>query len=893
MGKLRALWMRVFALFGFGAKGTELDAEIASHLQMHIDDNLRAGMTPEEARRQALIQLGGVEQTRQAYRERQSLPWVETLGQDIRFGIRMLWKSPGFAVVAVLTLALGIGANTAIFSIVNGVLLNPLPFPDPDRLMMLNQKEKNFEFASVSYPNFQDWRKDNHTFSSMAISRGYYFSLIGSGTPEQLDGQFISDGYFDMLGIKPLLGRTFTASENLPGAGPVALISEGLWRRKFDGSANVLGKSISLEGRSYSIIGVIPASFNLSAARISSRDIYVPIGQWRNTELQNRGDGMGLRVIARLKPATSIEQARADMSELSSNLARAYPDSGTAVGVTVAPLKERVVGEIRPFLLLLMAAVGFVLLLACVNVASLMLARSTSRMREFAIRTALGASRRRMVRQLLTESLLLSITAGALGLVLASWGLHAGLKLLPDSLPRANEIGLDPRVLLFTSFISLLAGTLFGLVPAFKSSRIDPQTALKEGGRGVSGLRHRAQRFFVITEMALALVLLVGAGLMVRSLQHLWSVDPGFDPKNALTFGYTLPPSMLSANPEAIRAAYRNFDDRLAATPGVEAVSQSWGAMPMDSDSEAVFWLDGQPKPLTTDAMNCTLAYIVGPDYLRVMGINLLKGRFFATSDNANTTTVGVIDDIFAKKYFPGQDPIGKTIVLDGKPDRKVEIVGIVGHTRQWGLVDDDAQPLRVQLYTAWMQSPDGFTKLAPSGIDEVVRYKGDLTNVTDAIRRGISQMSNQQIIYDFTTMESIVADTLASRRFVMILLAGFAVLALLLASIGIYGVIFYIVGQRTQEIGIRMALGAHRLHVLRLMLWEGIRMALIGVAIGIASGLALTHVMSKLLVGVSATDPLTFAGVALILMLVAVAACYFPARKAAHTDPMQALRSE
>ncbi len=581
------------------------------------------------------------------------------------------------------------------------------------------------------------------------------------------------------------------------------------------------------------------------------------------------------------------------MAEVGLNLASAYPNSDTGIGVTVVALKERVVGDVRPFLLLLMAAVGFVLLLACVNVASLMLARSTGRMREFAIRTALGASRRRMIRQLLTESLLLSITAGAVGLLFALWGTHSGLKLLPDALPRANEIGLDPRVLLFTTAVTLLAGTIFGLVPAFKSSRIDPQTALKEGGRGASSVRHRAQSVFVIAEMALALILLVGAGLMVRSLQRLWSVDPGFNPKNALTFGYTLPPSMLNANPKEIRAAYRNLDDRLATTPGVEAVSQSWGAMPMDGDGEAVFWLDGQPKPINTDAMNSTLHYIVGPDYLRVMGIVLLQGRFLAASDNEDATTVGIIDDLFAKKYFPGQDPIGKTIVLDGKPERKLEIVGIVGHTRQWGLVDDDSQPLRAQLYTAWMQSPDDFVKLAPGGIDEVVRYKGETSSVSDAIRHSIGQMSNQQIIYDLSTMESIVADTLASHRFVMVLLAVFAGLALLLASIGIYGVIAYVVGQRTQEIGIRMALGAHRLDVLRLMLWEGMRLALTGVVIGIASGLALAQLMSKMLYGVSATDPLTFCGVAALLMLVASAACYFPARKAARTDPMQALRAE
>ena len=892
MRTLRALWIRLQGVFDKKDAGAEFAAELESHLQMHIEDNLRSGMTPKEARRQAAIKLGGIEQTTQIYRERQTLPWFETLGQDIRFGLRMLHKSPAFTAIAILTVALGIGANTAIFSIVNGVLLNPLPFPHPEQLVVLHASKPNFEFGSVSYPNFQDWQRDNKTFSSMAVSRGYFFSVTGTGVAEQLNGEFVSSDFFATLGVKPLLGRTFTQAEERPGAGPVVLISEGVWRRKFGAAPDVLGKGISLEGRSYSVIGVIPASFHLAVWSLRSAEVYVPIGQWRNPGLTVRAAGLGMRGIARLKPGVTMEQANADMARVSRNLAAAFPDVDKGTTAKLVPLKEQMVGDVRPFLLVLMAAVGFVLLIACVNVASLMLARSTGRMREFAVRTALGASRRRIVQQMLTESLILATAAGVLGLLLAVWGTHVGLKLLPEALPRADEIGLDYRVLLFTTAISLLSGTLFGLAPAFKTSRTDPQTALKEGGRGANGIRHRAQGVFVVTEMAMALVLLIGAGLMVRSLARLWSVDPGFDPRNVLTFGYTLPPSMINGNPDAIRAAYRNFDDRLAATPGVEAVSQSWAGLPMEGEDDTLFWLDGHPKPANTNGMNGTVIYNVGPDYLKVMGIPLRRGRFFTAHDDEKAPYVGVIDDVFADKYFPGQDPIGKRILLDGD-DRKLEIVGVVGHVKQWGLDADDTQPLRVQLYTAWMQTPDDFTRLAPSGIDEVVRYKGDLATVTDAVRSTITQMSNQQIIYNPGTMESAISDSLAERRFVMVLLTAFAVLALLLASIGIYGVIAYVAGQRTQEIGIRMALGAHRLDVLRLMLWEGMQLALIGVVIGIAAGLALTRLMSQMLYGVSAADPVTFSGVAMLLLLVALAACYLPARRAAAINPMQALRSE
>lgn len=892
MRQLRTGWQRLHETFRTRQADSEFADELESHLQMHVDDNLRAGMTAEEARRQALIRLGGMAQTQQTYRERQTLPWMESLWQDLRFAVRMLRKSLAFSTIAVLTLALGIGANTAIFSVVNGVLLNPLPFPHPEELVVVHESKPNFEFGAVSYLNFQDWQAGSHTFSSMAAIRGYGFTLTGLGEAEQLNGQFMTAGFFETLGVQPLLGRTFTAAETQPGAAPVALISEGLWRRKFDAAPDVLGKGIVLEGKSYSVVGVVPASYRSTAWPLRTRDVYVPMGQWANPSLQQRAAGLAIRGIARLKPGVSLEQANADMARVTGNLALAYPDVDKGIGAKLVPLKEQMVGNVRPFLLVLMAAVGFVLLIACVNVANLMLARSTGRMKEFAVRTALGASRVRLLRQLLTESLMLAAVAGGLGLLLAVWGTHTGLKLLPEVLPRGEEVGLDHRVLLFTMLTSLLAGVLFGVMPAARTSQVDPNAALKDSGRGVSGTRHRAQSVFVVAEVAIALVLLVGAGLMVRSLSRLWNVDPGFNPHNVLAFGYTLPPSMIHGNPDAIRAAYRNFDEQLGAIPGVEAVSQSWAGLPMGDEDDTYFWLDGQPKPANTDSMYGTLLYRVGPDYLKAMGIPLRRGRFLTTQDKERSPLVGVIDDAFATKYFPGQNPIGRRIAL-GSAGETMEIVGVVGHVKQWGLDGDDTQPLQVQLYTSWMQAPDDLVRLVPSGATAVVRYTGNLAGVTAAIRHTMQQQNHEQVLYDTRTMDSAIAESLGERRFAMVLLTVFAGLALLLASIGIYGVIAYLVGQRTQEIGIRMAMGAGRGDVLRLMLWKGTRLALAGVGCGVVAALALTRWMAKMIYGISATDPLTFSAVAAVLLLVAMAACYFPARRASRVDPMQALRME
>jgi predicted permease len=875
------------------------EREMGDELRFHVDQqtsaNIDLGMSAEEARRQAVLQFGGAEAVKEDCREQSSGFWLETLWSDVRYGMRMMARSPGFTLVAILTLALGIGANTAIFSVVNGVLLNPLPFPHPEQLVSLSESKPNFATGSISYLNFRDWQRSNHTFSAMAISRPISFSLTGAGEAEQLKAELLSSDYFSLLGVKPVIGRMFAPGEDEVGAAPIVLISAGLWKRKFGSSPEVIGRSITLDGRSFTIAGVIHADFDLMTRSFRNSEIYVPIGQWKNNFLLNRGAGLGIHGIGRLKPGVSIEQARADMDEVTRNLIAAYPDTDKGIGAAVFPLKQDMLGEVRPFLLLLLGAVCFVLLIACVNVANLLLARSTSRAREFAIRTALGAGKGRLVRQLLTESILLGIAGGSLGLLLAVWGTRVALQHLPFALPRAAGVGVDARVLIFTIAISVGVGIFFGLAPALKSLRPALQVTLSESGRGGSGTRHRAQSIFVVVEMALALVLLAGAGLMVRTLGRLWSQDPGFNPRNVLTFNLSPPPSLMNANAETVRAFMRELDRPIAATPGVQAVSMTWAALPMSGDDEDVFWLDGQPKPASQNDMNWAVKYVVDPDYLKVMEIRLRRGRFFAPQDNEHSPSVAVIDETLARKYFGNEDPIGKRLRLfenEGMGDGTTEIVGVVEHVNQWGLASD-AQNLQAQIYLPAMQMSDVFTVLVSYGTSAVVRYEGAAPGIIEAIRDTSRKMNSEQVVYGEQTMDEIISDSISDRKFSMILLGTFAALALLLSSIGIYGVIAYLMGERTHEIGIRMALGAQRADVLKLVLGEGVRLALLGAAIGIVAALGLTRLMSSLLYGVSATDPLTFAAVPLVLLGFAMMACYIPARRAMRADPMTALRYE
>jgi predicted permease len=874
--------------------------ELAQYLDDHHAELLAGGATEEEAERRTLAELSGSEKLeRELRREKRQVPqelivlgtnrrtvMIADLWQDLRYGARMLLKNPGISAVIVLTLALGIGANAALFSVVNGVLLNPLPFPRPEQLVALNQRLPNTGAGSVSYPNFLDWQRENQSFSAMAVSRSSSFALVGAGEAERARGRRCTANLFSVLGVKPVLGRDFAPGEDERGAAPVVIISAELWQRRFGASPDTPGKSLTVDDRDYTVVGVLPANFPL----YRGTDVYVPMGQWNNAGLQNRSAGMGLQGIGRLKPGATLAQAQTDLDGVMRRLAEAYPEANRGIGAAVFPLKDRLVGDVGPSLWILLGAVGFVLLIACVNVSNLLLARATGRTREFAIRAALGAGQSRLLRQSLAESTLLASAGGGLGLLFAALGARAALNALPTGLPRADEIGLDARVLLFTAAITLLTGVLAGLAPALKTSQRRLAETLKESGRGAGGGRHRAQGMLVAVEVALALVLLIGAGLMIRTLNALWQVDPGFRPDNVLTFGLSFPPSMRALSPEARRASLRDLSDRLNSTPGVKAASFSLGASPMQGEGTTYFWLDGQPTPASASEMHRALAYGVEPGYLTAMGIPLKQGRFFTAQDETGTQPVAVIDEVFASQYFPNAEPLGKRINL-GNAGGPSEIVGVVGHVKQWGLDADDSHSLRAQLYVPFRQMGWNSEADVVARVDEVAGTTAAAQ--FDSLRRVVQSQHSHNVIYEPQTMNEVIADSLARRRFALILLNAFAAAALLLASVGLYGVISYLVGQQTQELGVRLALGAQRADVLLLVLSQGMKMTLGGVALGLPAARGLTRLLEKMLFGVSATDLVTFTVIPLLLMSVALFACFVPAWRATKVDPLVALRSE
>ena len=890
---LHDLRFRLRAVFRRATVERELDDELRDHLERATEAHVNAGKTPEEALRLARLELDGVEAMKVECREARGVRPIDDLVIDVRYGLRMLRKAPAFTAIAILTLALGIGANTAMFSLVNAVVRHPLPYPAPDQLVRLHGKSANFPRGSISYPNFVDWQAGNHSFSAVAVSRSGSFTLTGEGSAERVSAELITSDYFTVLGVSPVVGRAFARGEDEPNKAPLVLLGEALWKRKYDADARIIGSSIVLDGKGYTVVGVMPAARDLR--RVSGGDaidIYVPLGQLDGEALKRRAAGLGIHGFGRLAPGVTIAQARADMTAVTQHLADLYPDTNKSLGATIVPLRESVVGNVRPYVLLLFGAVGLVLLIACVNVANLLLARSAGRAREFGIRMAMGASVGRLVRQLLTESLLLAVAGGALGLIVAWWCADTLSVVLPSGLPRVGTPNIDGGLLLFTAGVSLVAGVLSGLTPALKAARPVLHDTLKEGGRGPSTTKYRAQAVFVILQMAMALVLLVGAGLLVRTLIGLSRADPGFERANVLTMGVSLAPSLRDAEPDLVRAELRRVDAAIATAPGVVATSLVADANPVEADDQLHFSIDGRPTP-TFDEMPMAQRFVVGPDYLLAMRIRLVRGRWFSARDDDHAPRVAVVDEVFAQSQFPGSDAVGRTIRTDAYDFEPIEIIGVVGHVKQWGLDRDDTTGVRAQIYEPFLQLPNGQLARMSKGVVVVTRTRGEPTDVINSLRTTIQGLGAENVMFRVRTVEQIIEGYQTTRRFAMYVLVGFAALALLLSCVGIYGVVSYVVDQRTTEIGIRMALGARASDILKMVLRQGGKLVLAGIGLGIAAAFAVGPVMAKLVYDVPVTDPLTFAAVACGVGLIALAAMVLPARRAMRMQPMQALRSE
>jgi putative ABC transport system permease protein len=804
---------------------------------------------------------------------------MDTLLQDLRYAFRTLGKNPGFAAVAVLALALGIGANTAIFSVVNAVLLRPLPFPDPDRLTMVYSfnPAKGFPRFPVSVPDFIDWRGQSRLFEGMAAVDGAPYNLSEGAEPERLNGSRVSASFLGVLGIKPALGRDFLPDDEREGAEPVVLIGHGLWTRRFGADPALVGRTIALNGRRHTVIGVLPREYSFP----NHSELWTPIS-FEHDELTARGAHY-LNVFARLRPGVTIQAAQTEIGTIAARLRQQYPDTNTGWEARVSPLSEMIVGKIRPALLVLLGAVCFVLLIACANVANLLLARAAERQKEVAIRLALGASRTRLVRQLLTESALLGLVGGLCGLVLALWGTDLLVAAGGDNLPRFREISVDGRVLLFTIGLSLVTGLFFGVVPALQASRPDLNDTLKEGGRGgTSGPgRHRLRGALAIGEIALALVLLVGAGLMFRSFRELLSVDPGFRPDHLLTLDVALPETKYVDG--ARQTAFLNETlERLGALPGVVSAAAATTVPLSGGIISYSFSIDGGPEE--PPSRRSSVRYdAVSAGFFRAMDIRILQGRSLLDSDAAGSPRVVVISANLAKKYFSGETPIGRRIRIDNDAARAPrEIVGVVADVKHSSL-DGEAAP---HVYEPLPQAPSTWLTF-------VLRATVEPMGLAAAARAAVLAIDPEQPVSEMKTGEALVSDSVAQPRLAMLLLGVFAAVALLLAAVGTYGVIAYSVSQRTHEFGVRMALGAGRREVLGLVVRQGLLLASLGVGLGLAAAAGATRLLSGLLYGVSPTDPVTYASVAALLTAVSLVACLVPARRATRVDPVIALRYE
>lgn len=860
-----------------------LREEMEEHLALMMEEHERAGMTKEEARRQAILKLGPMEAIREEYQREVGGVFVQTLLQDMRYALRTLTKAPGFTAVVVLTLALGIGANAAIFSVVNAVLLQPLPYVDPGRIVSVSQgrAKDGIPDDGMSYPTFEELRDHNRVFSAAAGLAAHALTLTGRGEPADMSTVAVTQDFFSVLGVKPMLGRTLLPEDGRKGAAPVVVLSEALWRSRFGADGGILGQTITLDQRPYTVVGVMPASFRTPGLNQTVQE-WIPLiqdplfGSWLTRE------GHWMPVLARLRPGVSVEQASAELEIIGKNLTSKIPsDTGWVFGVQ--PLQEAIVGDVKTPLILLLCAVGLVLLIACSNIANLLLARATSRSKEIAVRVALGASKTRIARQLLTVSAILGLLGGAAGLALAWAGVSAMSSLLPPALPKFHSIHVDGPVLIFALLLSLAASLIFGLAPVFLAARSDPQENLREGTRGgESKGPQRARNILAIAEVALAMVLLAGAGLLLRSFARLLRVSPGFATAHVVKANVSLPRFQYS-KPEQWTAFANELMTRLQARPGMRDSAIVVPTPIVDGFINLSFTIAGNP-PLAPGATQTADYVTASPRYFQVMGIPLLRGRLFSLDDSASTPMVAVISESFARRYFPNQDPLGRHIVFGFPPRGNVsrEIVGVVADIHDVSLAKN-AAPM---MYVPFAQAPIW-------GGDVVVRSRLSTAEVADAIRAETGSIDKNLPVTEVESLPAGLHESVASQRFRTLLLGVFSGVALLLAAIGVYGVVSFSVSRRTREIGVRMALGATPANIRRVVIGESARLVLLGLATGIPAALILTHFLSALLFGIKATDPITFLGVALLLILVALVAAYLPARRAMRVDPIVALRCE
>ncbi len=809
---------------------------------------------------------------------------MHTLWQDLRYGVRMLLKKPGFTLVAIATLALGIGANTAIFSVVNGVLLKPLPYHQPEQLIRLFESSQSQPKFPMAQGNFQDYRAQNSTLSGLALYTRRDQELSQDDKPEQLAALGITAGYFELLGVQPLLGREFRREDELPESSPSVILSHALWQRRFNSDSGIIGKAVTLSGRPHTIIGVMPPGVQHVGGDYRSMPHGETVDVWGPLQMpvQAGRGGHFCNAIGRLKPGVSVAQASADLNVIAARLAQQFPNTNQGFHIAVKPLHEEIVGRSQTMLLVLLGAVFFVLLIACVNVANLLLARATAREREIAVRSAVGAGRWRIVRQLLTESLLLALISSAVGMLLAQWAIDALSTLGPEQLPRLQAVSIDGRILLFTLGLTLLTGLLFGLAPALQAGQVNLNELLKEGGRSGAGQRQRRLRdALVVVEVALALVLLVGAGLLIRSFWKLQQADPGFNPERVLTASLSLPNARYGDAPK-VTAFQQQLLERVAALPGVQSAGLTSDLPWTGYDENAGFTIEGKTFPPNDGAGG--RYHFVSEDYFRTVGVPLVAGRFFNANDKLKSPNVVLINRAMAELYWPGESAVSKRFTFNSQPKEKdwYTIVGVVGDVK-----DFPNSPAAVPAFY-WPTAQQ-----APRQVILAVRGSANPLSLVEAVRNEVHALDKDLPLAEIKSLETVAATALASQRFTLWLVGFFAGTALLLAAMGIYSVLSYLVAQRTHEIGVRMALGAQFGDVLKLVVRQGMTLVLAGVTLGVIAAFGLTRLMKGLLYQISATDPLTFGAIALLLGGVALLACYLPARKAAKVDPLVALRYE